>query len=262
MIHVLPDPAALTVAALRVVTTVLRGRARLARGPVRAVLSGGSTPRDLYRMLAAEDALPWQRLELFWGDERRVPATDPRSNYGMTRDTGLLDRPLGAVHPLPGDLPVAEAAARYEELLRTTLPAREPHFDLVILGLGADGHTASLFPGSAGPVDGGRWVVATGPYQGTERLSLTLPLLSSGRVLLFLAAGEEKAAAVRDTLRPSSAADATPAHLLLDLVTTGAGARRERGCLEGLGQGAWARRAKVVWLLDRPAASLLPARRR
>ncbi len=121
MIHVRPDAEGVTSAALRLVKAILGARARRSAGSLRLVLSGGTTPHGLYRRLSAcgEQEVPWSRLELFWGDERCVSATDPRSNYGMVRATGLLDRPLRGVHVMPGGLTPEEGALIYERDLHT-----------------------------------------------------------------------------------------------------------------------------------------------
>jgi len=248
MIHVRPDAEGVTDAALRVVKAVLSGRARRGAGPVRLVLSGGRTPQALYRRLSlcGEDEVPWSRLQLFWGDERCVSKTDPRSNYGMVRAAGLLDRPLRGVYAMPGELPPPEGALQYERDLRAVFPDGSPCFDLTILGLGADGHIASLLPGSSDLAATDRWVVATEEYQGTRRLSLTLPVLASSCHVLFLVTGEDKAEAVRAVLGGASAAGGSPspARALLDLI----GARAEAARASAIP------RPKVSWLLDEAAA--------
>jgi 6-phosphogluconolactonase len=125
------------------------------------VLSGGNTPRTLYGLLASEfrDQIPWAHVHVFWGDERYVSPDDPDSNYRMAKET-LLDHvpcPAGNVHPMPTNFPSADAAARdYENTLRNYFGTDWPHFDLSLLGLGEEGYTASLFPGSPalGELDG------------------------------------------------------------------------------------------------------------
>ncbi len=171
-------------------------------------LSGGTTPRLLYRLLASEFAcrIPWGRLHLFWSDERYVPHDDPSSNYGLARMT-LIDRvPVvpSQVHPMPTDLPDAALAAReYEATLRGVF-GDLPGFDIVLLGVGSDGHTASLFPGSASVREGRAWVVsADSPVKPHRRLSLTLPVLNSARVIIFLVAGAGKRQIVKSILERS-----------------------------------------------------------
>lgn len=174
-------------------------------------LAGGNTPRGLYRALAgpAGEGIPWHRLHLFWGDERYVPHDDPRSNYGMVRET-LLDHvacPPSNVHPVPtsGDDPAA-AAREYESTLGAFFAPGPVRFDLVLLGLGPDGHTASLFPGSSALDERTRLVAAvTGPDGATQRVTLTPPALRSAEATFFLVAGSKKSGALEALL--SGAAD-------------------------------------------------------
>ncbi len=174
--------------------------------PFFLVLSGGRTPRALYRLLATKyrDEIPWAEVHLFWADERYVPPDDPRSNYRLVRET-LLDRiaiPGKNVHPMPTDFSDPEDAARaYEKILANFFSPPWPHFHLVLLGLGADGHTASLFPGSPALEEKERWVVGVrGPAEPPLRLTLTLPVLIHSKQIYFLVAGAEKAPALRRTL--------------------------------------------------------------
>jgi 6-phosphogluconolactonase len=162
-------------------------------------LAGGQTPRALYRILATEyhDRVPWSRLHLFWGDERYVPRDDPRSNYRLARES-LLDHvpiPPENVHPMPTDLPEPEeAAAAYERTLREWFRSSWPRFDLVLLGMGPDGHTASLFPRSPALAEQARWVVAVrAPVEPAVRLTLTVPALNHAALVFFLVTGAEKA---------------------------------------------------------------------
>jgi 6-phosphogluconolactonase len=177
-----------------------------APGTVRIALSGGSTPKALYTLLGDEPfvtRIPWQRLELFWGDERFVPHDDPASNYRMTREA-LFDRaPVSSdhVHPVPADGTPEDAAARYESLLRRLYgadrldPAR-PLFEIQLLGLGADGHTASLIPGQPVLEDREHWVAAVLGGRAERRITLTYPAIESSRKIAFLVTGAEKAHAV------------------------------------------------------------------
>ncbi len=180
-------------------------------------LAGGSTPRALYRLLAAEhrDRIPWEGVHIFWGDERYVPSDDPRSNYGMARET-LLDHvpvPAENVHPMPADFPDPDEAARaYEATMRTHLPGLWPRFDLILLGLGADGHTASLFSGSPALKERERWVVSIrAPADPSLRLTLTLPVLNHAAHVWFLVAGTDKASALQRALSEPPDARACPA---------------------------------------------------
>ena len=171
-------------------------------------LAGGSTPRRLYELLAAgtEGALPWPRIHLFWGDERYVPPTHPDSNTRRARQVLIDEIPIPAdnVHLIPtqGDAPEADAAA-YEAILRRFFSDGPPTFDTVLLGLGSDGHTASLFPETSVLADDERWVrVVTAPprHDVSTRISCTLPVLNGARRAIFLAAGPRKRAAVHRVL--------------------------------------------------------------
>lgn len=185
-------------------------------------LSGGSTPLHLYERLLAAGArawLPWDRVHWFWGDERMVPMTDGRSNAGTAWRTLLAEgpAPAGNVHPIPvSGLEPDEAAARYAAELQafygaSTLDSTRPLFDLMLLGLGSDGHTASLFPGSAALAERERWVVGVahaGLAPFVSRVTLTLPALASARETLFLVSGADKREALAGVLagadRPAS----------------------------------------------------------
>lgn len=187
-------------------------------------LAGGSTPLGLYRLLARRGRLtppgplPWQETHLFWGDERMVPPDSPQSNYGQAR-AALLDHvPLPAenVHRIRGELQSAEAAAaECEQELRWFFgldPGELPRFDLVLLGLGADGHTASLFPGDAALGERERLAVAVArPAPDPDRVTLTLPVLNRAAAVLFLVAGAEKSDALRRVLVAEMPAPALPA---------------------------------------------------
>jgi len=176
------------------------------RGRFAWALSGGSTPRDLYRLLASPphgDRMPWSAIHVFWGDERHVPPDHPESNFRMAREAMLDHVPLPAanVHRIHAEDPDAAAAANaYEAELRAFFEL-EPRFDLVLLGLGKDAHTASLFPGSAAVRESERLVIA--PWvesQHTFRITLTPPVLDHARLCLFLVSGEDKAEALRAVL--------------------------------------------------------------
>ena len=188
-------------AAARTITEAVRGA-----GKCSLVLSGGNTPRTLYGLLASEfrDQIPWAHVHVFWGDERYVSPDDPDSNYRMAKET-LLDHvpcPAGNVHPMPTDFPSADAAARdYENTLRNYFGTDWPHFDLSLLGLGEEGHTASLFPGSPALGELRRWVVAVEtPADPPLRLTLTLPAITRAAQIYVLVAGSAKASALRHVL--------------------------------------------------------------
>lgn len=169
------------------------------KGRFRVALAGGSTPRGMYRLLATEfhDRVEWGRVEAYFGDERGVPPDHEQSNYRMARESLLDHVPIGAVHRIEGELGAAAAAERYEALLRGL---GEPLFDLVLLGMGADGHTLSLFPGFDARTMGGRLVVAVEAPAGVavrSRVTLTPGAVARSRVALFLVTGADKAPALK-----------------------------------------------------------------
>lgn len=220
--------------------------ATAARGRFAVALSGGSTPRPLFELLAQpelRESVPWDAVHVFWADERCVPPDDDRSNYRLAREA-LLD-PVGIdprrIHRMAGEAPDPErAAAGYERELRETLsvtPGSLPHLDLVLLGLGDDGHTASLFPGADALRETDRLVVAVPASEPSmqppvvERITLTPPAINAAWDALFLVAGEEKAPAVAATLEGPRAPREWPAQAI--------------DPVEG----------SVTWLLDGAAAS-------
>jgi 6-phosphogluconolactonase len=179
------------------------------RGRFALVLAGGDTPRMLYERLAAapEGAIDWARTTLFFGDERAVPPDHPESNYRMARESLLAPSAIPAeqVHRIMGEAAPQAAAAQYEAVLREQFTGDWPDFDLVLLGLGDDGHTASLFPGTAALDVTDRWVTANHvPALDAWRITLTLPALNQARELLFLVSGAGKAAALAAVLAPGS----------------------------------------------------------
>lgn len=201
--EILADPEALAQHVAVWITSV----AVAAPASCRICLSGGSTPRLLYQMLAGSEfreRFPWRKVFWYWGDERFVPYDHPESNYRMTREAMLAHAPAPAanVRPIPVDGTPEDAARRYEELLQqdygaaTFDPAR-PLFDIVLLGLGPDGHTASLLPGEPVLDERTRWVASVAHGRPEIRITLTYPPLESSRHVAFLVAGEEKAAILR-----------------------------------------------------------------
>ena len=185
-----------------------------AAGTAAIAVSGGGTPRGLHRLLAEPpwvDAIPWGRLHVFWADERLVPYDDPASNYGAARLDWLdrLARAPAGVHPVPVGLPPETAADRYAQELRSHFRGRgatEPILDLAVLGIGSDGHTASLFPGHPALDEGERWTAAVkGGDPDVWRVTLTYPVLNRARRVLFLAVGDAKAEVVRRVLCGASA---------------------------------------------------------
>ena len=196
---VFPDPKALAAHVAGWMAAALRAKP----GPVSVALSGGSTPKLLYQALAVPPFLqqvPWERVHWFWGDERFVPHSDERSNYRMTMQA-MLDRaivPPGNIHPMPTEGVTAEAgAARYQALLQAfygapALDPARPLFDIVLLGLGTNGHTASLFPGTPVLHERSAWAAAVTPAGEPTRITLTYPALESCRQAAFLVAGADK----------------------------------------------------------------------
>jgi 6-phosphogluconolactonase len=176
-------------------------------GPVRVALCGGSTPRGLFALLGApvyRRRLAWDRVHLFWSDERFVPHDDPQSNYRMVRETLLADAPIppDQIHPIPVTGDPDGAASAYQDLLQSIYgseilnPARHL-FDVNFLGLGADGHTASLLPGEPVLREHARWVAPVLHGSANVRITLTYPALESSRITAFLVTGAGKAEAVR-----------------------------------------------------------------
>lgn len=230
-------------------TAVFLSRARRAiekRGRLDVLLAGGETPRRLYRLLAGEASragFSWRPVHLFWGDERMVPEDSPESNFRMARETLLsgIDIPASNIHRVPTELgDASEVARRYERELREyfgNVPGF-PSFDLVLLGLGLDGHTASLFPDS-GPApspgirDGG-WVIA--PYVeklGAFRITVTLGVLNAARTVIFLVSGRDKGVILKQVLSSGEPDASLPARKVLP------------------------REGERIWLVDREAASRL-----
>ncbi len=215
-----------------------------ARGVARIAISGGNTPKPVFAILAAEpllSSIPWQQVQLFWVDERCVAPDQPDSNYGMTKKA-LLDKiPLPAenVFRMEGELEPEVAAARYESAIRNSLRlegAELPSFDLVALGMGDDGHTASLFPHTEGLHEFGRLVIANHvPQKDTWRITLTSPVINQARNVIFLIQGADKAPVLKRVLLGEYEPETLPSQLIQP--ATG----------------------KVTILLDKAAAAELPA---
>lgn len=190
-----------------------------ARGASAVCLSGGATPRILYETLARapyREAMPWKRIHWFWCDERFVSSADPRSNYGMVQELLLARAPIphDNVHAIPTgrDTPEAAAAAYEEDLKRfygaRALATDRPLFEVTFLGVGEDGHTASLFPGSPVLQERSRWAAAVRDAQPEARITLTYPVLESSRDVAFLVTGARKRAIMEEVLEGASRAPA------------------------------------------------------
>ena len=183
------------------------------RGRFTLALSGGSTPRALYSLLASDfrSKIPWAQTLFFWGDERHVGPDDPESNYRMAYESLLSKVPVPPqnIYRVAGENPDASAAAEaYEQTLRqvfTLAPGEFPRFDLILLGMGPDGHAASLFPGSLGLSETKKLVIANWVEKlKTDRITFTFPVLNNAACVIFLAAGSDKAVMLKDVLEGHS----------------------------------------------------------
>ena len=208
-------------------------------GRFTVALAGGSTPKATFETLASEYGAPsdlnWSKVHVFFGDERTVGPDHENSNYRMAHEALLSLVPVGSVHRMRGELPPPEAASLYEQEL-TSFFGGPPHLDLVMLGIGEDGHTASLFPRTPALDVYDRWAVEN-PVEklGTTRLTLTVPALNASRRVLFLVAGEGKAEALKEILE----GDADPRDYPAKLVRPGDG---------------------PLWMVDQAASELLNQR--
>ncbi|HEY6248427.1 MAG TPA: 6-phosphogluconolactonase [Candidatus Angelobacter sp.] len=177
------------------------------RGRFAVALSGGSTPKGVYSLLAAANELPWNKIHFFFSDERHVPPDNPDSNYRMANESLLSKISVlpQNVHRIAAELDSELAASQYEAELRSFFQLQSlawPGFDLIMLGMGPDGHTASLFPGSAALNENSRWVVANWveKFQ-AHRVTFTLPLINHAAEVMFLVAGEDKSKVLKEVLR-------------------------------------------------------------
>ena len=207
-------------------------------GQFNVALSGGTTPRVMHSILAAafRDEVDWSKVYFFWGDERNVPPDHPDSNYRIAYET-LID-PLGIgptqIHRIQAELPPEEAAHKYQQALRQHLDSKSPQFDLILLGMGADGHTASLFPDTNALDENESWVVANWVEKmDSWRITLTAPFINSARQITLLIAGESKASALKKVLEGPRETTTYPSQLI----------QPNNGSL--------------LWLLDQAAASQL-----
>ncbi|MBI3961529.1 MAG: 6-phosphogluconolactonase [Deinococcus sp.] len=222
MILIYPDLAALSAAAAQQFVAAAC-QAISQQGRYTVALSGGSTPRALFTLLASKpysQQIAWTQTHVFWGDERCVPPDHPDSNYRLANETLLSQVPLPQenVHRMPAELEPEQAATQYEQQLQQFfhLPAGAfPCFDLVLLGMGADGHTASLFPHTSGLHQRTRLVVANYvPKLSTFRLTLTTPALNHAARIMFLVAGQDKAATLKEVLYGPRQPEQLPAQII------------------------------------------------
>lgn len=214
-IEVLDDRAGIVERALSLILEGIRAKA----GQLfTLVLAGGSTPKPLYEALA-QAHLDWSNLHVFWGDERFVPPTDPQSNEGMVRQAWLSrgNLPEANIHPIKTDFPLAqEAAINYQNHLADFFglePPLLPSFDLVLLGMGEDGHTASLFPLTESLTVTDRWVTV-GQKDNQPRITLTYPVLNNAKQVLFLVSGSNKNEALRAVHAPQGDSSLYPSRLI------------------------------------------------
>ena len=243
---VLPDAGALAVEAAGRFADIARDQIAL-RGRLTVALSGGSTPRALFRLLARPPLsgdIDWARVHVFWGDERTVPPDDDQSNYRMGREELLVHVPVPVeqIHRIQAENRPDEAAASYEQVLREVFGlavGEPPDFGLMLLGIGADGHTASLFPGTRALEETDRLVVENVvPQLDTTRITVTAPVITEAANILVLVAGADKADAVQRALEAPYDPDQTPSQIIRTAV------------------------GRVTWLLDEAAASRLQRRPR
>jgi 6-phosphogluconolactonase len=220
----------------------LADEAVAARGRFTVALSGGSTPKGVHTVLAGDryrSRIPWSQVHLFWGDERCVPPTHQDSNYRMAEETLISGVPIPPqnIHRIPAELPPTEAASQYEQTLREFFGISGdalPRFDLIFLGMGPDGHTASLFPGTPGIHETKRFVIAQYVEKlHTWRITFTPPMLNNAAQVVFLVCGADKAATLQAVLQGPFEPDRFPSQIV----------RPTNGSL--------------LWLVDQAAASAL-----
>jgi 6-phosphogluconolactonase len=231
------EAASLTINTLHVAVTT--------RGVASVALSGGSTPKRMGELFVEEpyvSQMPWPSIEFFWGDERAVPLDSDESNAGVAKRTFLDQVPVdpGRVHPWQTDIDPVVAAANYSALIgeRVSTEAHFPRFDLILLGMGDDGHTASLFPFTEALKETDRWAVAN-PVEklNTTRLTLSAPTINNARMVVFLLAGAGKAIRLAEVIDGAGDPDRLPSQRI----------RPHNG--------------RLIWLVDEAAASELAAAR-
>jgi 6-phosphogluconolactonase len=219
MIRIFNDLESLSLATAEMFSEIAN-KAVASQGRFSVALSGGHTPQRLYEILAKQpfhEKVPWESVHIFWGDERCVPAGDPRSNVMMAQRI-LLDHvpvPANQIHPIQGDLPAALAAFNYETELRNYFSGGSSAFDLILLGLGENAHTASLFPHASVLDETKRWVSEVYvAEQNMYRVTLTAPLINQAREVIFLVSGAEKASALQGVLEGTYNPHELPAQLI------------------------------------------------
>jgi 6-phosphogluconolactonase len=223
IVKILPDVAAIAQQAAGIFLNAVQQAVR-ERGVFRVALSGGSTPKTLHALLVSDafrKQIPWDKMQVFFGDERHVPPDHPDSNFRMASETLISKSPLKPeqVHRIKAELPDTEQAAKdYEQVMRTQFalkPGELPRFDLMLLGMGNEGHTLSLFPGTTALRDNGRLVVRT--WVGklyTERITCTAPVANNSAVVMFMITGADKASALKAVLEGPYEPEQLPAQLI------------------------------------------------
>ena len=206
-------------------------------------LAGGSTPKGLYHLLASDafrSQIPWEKIHIFWGDERHVPPDHPESNYRMAQETLLSQIPLPPhhIHRIHSELPNAsEAAEQYEQEIKECFQVKSqeiPRFDVILLGMGPDGHTASLFPGTAAVHETERFVVAPWVEKfKTYRMTLTPPVLNEASQIIFLVSGSDKSETLQEVLEGDFQPDTHPVQIVRPI------------------------QGEVLWLIDEAASGSL-----
>lgn len=215
-IEVLPDKTALIARSLQLTIAKIND-AIAQRSRCTIALSGGSTPKPLYEALATQQ-LPWDKIHIFWGDERYVPPDHPESNQLMARRAWLdkVDIPASNIHPMPTQEAPAVAARKHEQELQAffqTQPGEVPSFDIILLGMGDDGHTASLFPHTEALKVQDR-LITVGNKQDQPRITFTVPLINQARCVIFVVAGADKKPALAQIFAASADDFAYPSRLI------------------------------------------------
>ncbi len=236
VVRVLTDPPAVFAAAA--IEFLQRARAAIqGSGRFTVALSGGSTPRSLYALLATQSDAPWDKIKFFFSDERHVAPDHPDSNFRMASESLFSQAPIpkGNIFRVPAEIPDADTAAQsYEQTLRQFFQLKDgelPRFDLILLGMGPDGHTASLFPGTAALHEDERLVAANWVEKSkTWRITLTYPVLNHAAAVLFMATGEEKQESLLQVLQGKPDPENYPA------------------------QGVQPTNGSLIWLVDQAAA--------
>ena len=238
MIQVFKNTEELSKTAAEIFTQTAREAVR-DHGRFTVALTGGSSPAQLYNILTQQpyrEQVPWNETYIFWGDERWVPLSDERSNYKMAYDA-LLNKvpvPPNQIFPMWGETSPVDFAQQYEDLLQNHFNSTAPRFDLILLGMGDDGHTASLFPGTAVLQEKQRWVQAYYlDSQSMYRITLTAPIINQAKKILFMTYGEKKANALYEILEGERNTAKYPAQLIQPL------------------------QSDILWLVDEAAAKRL-----